>query len=323
MLPQEIIEAIRIKSSDKKTWDRSNGSVNEYLLGRMVFDKKKDLTLNGTVNTRGQRYYKIRAEEKPCYNVNADVLEKAVLETLYEALGCTESLQKAIFDAHPMGKVADKFKQDIEDKQKELSQIEQNIENYLTAIGNSADIAGFMERIKPKLIALETRSKALKDDISNLEYKLKSLPDTEEIEEIRDKWAGLLDVQKRGYLSSGVALENLPFDVQRKIIRLFFGGRDATGRRYGIYITDLGGKPRQFRFEAYGRLGTITGSLTARIKESSGYANVLREDPELSEKMGKIILQADPSILANDNNGLEVASMPTTLLSAHHRGSDH
>jgi len=163
-------------------------------------------------------------------------LEKAVLEELYVALGSKANLQQAVFGGNPLGKVADKIREDLEAKQDELAQVEQRLESYATALGTAPDIVAFMDRIKAKLMDLEARSKALKDEIATMEYRLNTLPTDQEIEAVRDKWAGLLKEQRISNLSSGVPLFELPFEHQKKIIRLVFGGKDELGRRYGIYV---------------------------------------------------------------------------------------
>ena len=325
LLPNEIIEAIRAKSGDRKTWDRARGPKNQYLFSRLVFDAGMGLSLTGVTNSKGVRYYRVHKPDFPSrYQINAKVLEQAVLEELYQALGSTRTLKEKIFDGHPLGQVAEQYQVDLETKRKEFTQVEAQLEGYVTAIGTTDDVVGFMGRVKPRIIELEARSKALKDQITSLEYQLGTLPTEGVIEEHRDKWAALLDVQKASYLSSGVAMEVLPFEQQIKIIRLFFGGKDAVGRRYGIYIRDMGGRPRQYQFEAYGKLGSVTGAVTAWKGEGWGYADPFKEDLEFAGEIGKVILEADPSILAGENGDLEKVNLGTSSeRHAHHRQRVH
>jgi hypothetical protein len=54
-----------------------------YLFARVIFDMDTGKALTGTRTCRGQRYYKPCYGYKNRYNINADVLEKAVLGDLF------------------------------------------------------------------------------------------------------------------------------------------------------------------------------------------------------------------------------------------------
>lgn len=304
LLPEETIQAIRKKSEARNSWDKK-GQKHPYLFARVIFDMDTGKALTGTCNRWGQRYYRPYWGYINRYSINAAVLEKAVLEDLFLALGSKASLQQAVFDGHPMGKVADKIKVDLESKRSELKGAEKQIENYLTAIGTSNDVMAFMNRIKPKLAELEAKSKNLKDEIVALEYRLASLPDEAEIEARRDKWAGLLKRQMRSYLQTGVALHQLPFEAQKKIIRLIFGGKDEMGQRYGIYVKDLGGTPKRYQFEAYGKLGAVTGWIEAKTgafsSDSDSDLLMKKDDNELAEGISRVMLDANPAIIGDNS----------------------
>jgi len=291
LLPDDIIQAIRKKSEARNSYDKK-GQKHEYLFARVIFDMDTGKALTGTCNSMGLRYYKPYQGRANRYSINAAVLEKAVLEDLFLALGSKASLHKAVFDGHPLGKAADKIKEDLESKRGELAQVEQRLESYITAIGSAGDVAAFMARMKPKIIELETRSTGLKDEIAALDYRLATLPNEAEIEAKRDKWAGLVKRGLTSYLQTGVALHQLPFEAQKKIIRLIFGGKDETGRRYGIYVKDLGGNPRRFNFEAYGKLGAISGWVEAKSGAFSSGGDM--EGGGLIEEISEIMLDHNP-----------------------------
>lgn len=292
LLPEETIQAIRKKSEARNSYDKK-GQKHPYLFARVIFDMGSGKALTGTCNHWGRRYYRPYWGCTNRYSVNAEVLEKAVLEELFLALGSKASLHKAVFEGHPLGKVEDKLKTDLESKKGDLAQVEQRLESFVTALGNAPDVTAFMARIKPKIIELEARSKGLKDEIAALEYRLATLPDEAEIEAKRSKWAGLLKRGLMSYVETGVALHQLPFEAQKKIIRLIFGGKDEAGRRYGIYVKDLGGNPRRFNFEAYGKLGAVTGWMEAKTGAFS-VGGDLRDG--LAEEVSQIMLDANPLI---------------------------
>ncbi|MHB8066269.1 MAG: recombinase family protein [Desulfobaccales bacterium] len=311
LLPEETILAIRAKSEARNSWDK-RGQKHQYLFARVIFDAESGKALTGTCNRWGQRYYKPYWGCANRYSINAAVLEKAVLEDLFLALGSAASLHKAVFDGHPLGKVADKLEMDLKSKKEELSRVEQRLESYATAIGTADDVVAFMARIKPKVIELEARSKTLKDEIAALEYQLSTLPDEAEIEAKRSKWSSLVKRGLMSYLQTGVALHQLPFEAQKKIIRLIFGGKDEAGRRYGIYVRDLGGNPRRFDFEAYGKLGAISGWMEAKTGAFSSYGN-LRDG--LGDEISQIVLD-------NTSISQDLASIDSKR-HAHHRQRLH
>jgi DNA invertase Pin-like site-specific DNA recombinase len=321
LLPEETIQAIRRKSEQRNSWDKK-GQKHQYLFARVIFDLDTGKALTGTCNSMGKRYYKPYQGRANRYQVNADILEKAVLGELFQALGSKVSLHKAVFDGHPLGKVADKIKEGLGAKREELAQVEQRLESYATAIGTAADVLAFMARIKPKLVDLEARSKELKDGIAALEYRLATLPTDEEIEARHDEWAGLLRRGEMRDLETGAALHRLPFEHQKKIIRLIFGGRDETGRRHGIYVKDLGGTPKRYRFEAHGKLGAITGGVESRSGEYFSGSHELwrRDDDELGEGISRVMLNVNPVIFG------EISDCKVDILSkrhAHHRQRLH
>ncbi len=294
LLPDETIQAIWKKSEARRTWDKKPQK-NKYLFSRLIFDADMGKAMTGLTNNRGKKYYKTHNRFKPRIQINADTLEKAILTELYEALGNKKSLRAAVFEGNPLGKVADKLNDDLETKKAELALVERQLDGFVTAIGSSDDVLSFMARIKPKIVELEARSRNLKDDITSIEQQLSSLPSEQEIEGRRKKWAGLVQRIHQSYLESGQAFHDLPFEAQRQIIKLVFGGKDEEGRRYGIYIRSLGGSPKRYWFEAYGKLGVIDGWLESRTGRSDAEAigPILKG---ITEEIGKVILENDQSL---------------------------
>lgn len=291
LLPESVILAIREKSADRATWDKKT-QATEYLFSRIIFDAETGHALSGNCNSRGQRYYKPFHGEAHKYTLNADTIEKTILGELFEVLSSRKSLREAVFSGSPIGAVAERLQMELDLKREEFTRVEANFENILTAIENAEDVISLMDRVKPKMKALEERSNKLKDEIGMLETRLNSLPSDSEIEASRGKWAGLLEAVQESHLSSGLPLENLPFEERKKIIRLIFGGKDETGRRYGIYIFHLGGSPKKYRFECYGRIGSIAGSMRARsgVAVADADSKMLTGDnPALSVHIAKII----------------------------------
>lgn len=292
LLDEATIQAIRQRSDDKATWDKTVQKT-EYLFSKLIFDKESGRALTGTQNSKGVRYYKpYLNSEINRYAINADALEQTVLTELFEVLSSKESLRAAVFSGSPIAKVADRLQAELTGKQGELARVEKNVENLLTLIENADDVATLIAKVKPKLTTLEARGVQLKDEIGLLNHRLSALPTDQEIERGRRKWAGTLQAVQESYLTSGAALANLSFTDLRRIVGLIFGGKDESGRRYGIYITCLGGSPRRYKFECYGRLGSLHGKVWSRTGKglaAPDKAMQTGDNPALSDQISTVI----------------------------------
>ena len=122
---------LRRKCEARRTWDHKTQKY-QYLFSRLIFDKDSGFALTGTTNQRGTRYYKPYQGCERRYQVNADALEKAVLDELFWVLGNKASLREAVFNGNPLGKVAEDLKIKLESKQDELKAIEKRINNLLS-----------------------------------------------------------------------------------------------------------------------------------------------------------------------------------------------
>lgn len=94
------------------------------------------------------------------------------------------------------------------------------------------------------------------------------------------------------HFTSGHTLEDLPFEDKQKLLKLIFGGRDADGVRYGIFISYSGGKERRFKFEAYGRLGNLNGCVETRSGERAVFPETkifTQTDTEIAEAVAGLL----------------------------------
>jgi len=90
------------------------------------------------------------------------------------------------------------------------------------------------------------------------------------------------------HFTSGHTPEELPFEDKRKLLKLILGGRDEDGARYVIFVTCLGGKPKKFKFEAYGRLGNLDGWVETGNDRVSSFADAKIDTQANSEVVESI-----------------------------------
>lgn len=96
------------------------------------------------------------------------------------------------------------------------------------------------------------------------------------------------------YWKAGGAFHNLPFPEKKKLINLIFAGKDEQGRKYGIFVSHIEGKQRnkEFKFEAYGRLGTLKGWTGNEPLYND--MNAENMAGQIVESMGKSIITKKP-----------------------------
>jgi len=312
LLPDEIIDKIQQKSKDRRTWDRK-ARKHKYLLSKVIFDEETGRALTGTANQRGQRYYKPHQGCEFRYQINADLLEDAVLGELFDVLTSTGSLLYAVREAYPAKKIENELKEKLASLKKERNAVERKLQNYLTAIADyeGENLTEFLGNLRFNIQELEKKKDSLNKEISDLEYKLNMLPSDEEIKNKRD-WMHKQIIQrhKESFWKCDVSLINLPFDDKREIVKLIFGGWDENDRRYGIYIQHIGGRPRKYIFEAYGKLGNIKGAIQSVKKGYSSHMHPVLDQnhDDLLEDVAEIALRENPDMGFADEVDLHMFS---------------
>jgi site-specific DNA recombinase len=295
LLPESTIQRIREKCEARRTWDHGTTKY-KYLFNRIIFDQETGYALSGTPNATGQRYYKSYKESRNQYMVNANILEKSVTETLFEALGRNEIIYKAVFDGNDSMKNTEKFKKKIALKTKELERVEKQLSKISQIVDrlSAEEITYFLEKETSKLRDLEKERSDLKFEIGVMTNELRCSPTREEIEAKREQVnRDIARAIEFTDFENGGGFENLPFEEKQKIMKLVFGGKDEMGKRYGIYIEPLSGKPKKYSYEAYGRLGKIYGLLESRTGECDSedlYRSIsTSEDGHLLGKISTIV----------------------------------
>ena len=114
----------------------------------------------------------------------------------------------------------------------------------------------------------------VKSEIESHKKELETLPTEEVIEGVSRRMRMRRELRKQieeDYFIGGHSFREFSIEERKKLIDLIFGGKDANGKRYGIYVKLMEGKPRRYRFEAYGKLGIIDGSLESRSGKFSSF----------------------------------------------------
>lgn len=300
LLPEETIRRIRQKCEARRTWTHGFQKY-QYLFSRKIFDVDTGYALTGTTNKRGQRYYRPYKGKGYQYSINADVIEKAILEALFEALSNRETLRKAVFEGNPMSKIADEMGREISLREKALRSVNAKLSDRAKKVAHFSgnNLGGFLNKVKKEIEPMEERKVILEAEIKSLKTQQETLPTEEEIEGLSKMAKALVKKIERSHFESGHTLNNLSFEEKRKLVNLIFGGRDSSGRKYGIYIKFKGGKPKRYSFEAYGKIGVVSGSLESRSGKSFSIADTEMEGlkdqqaPEVIKEISKVIKESE------------------------------
>jgi hypothetical protein len=99
--------------------------------------------LTGTCNSRGVRYYKPYHGCTNRYQVNADLIERRVLNEFFQALGSQKGLRDAVYSGNSIGKEAERLQDELRLHKQEFSRVEARIEKMITSLENcEGDVGG-------------------------------------------------------------------------------------------------------------------------------------------------------------------------------------
>jgi len=295
LLEENIIKKIHTRSKENKKYSAGSAKY-EYLLSKVIFDSKTGKALTGTPNAKGNRYYKpYQGSNAHRYMINADILEAAVLEGLIELLNNRSSFQKAIFEGSPVNEIKDSLTLKLSSIQKEIKAEERTLANFKEGLKLADNVSNFMNIVNKDIEKSDERLKDLRFQYNSIQNQLDALPTKEEIEATYTMTEKLVRQINKNFYRSPNALREIPFQQKRKIILSFFGGHDLAGKKYGINIEPLEGKPKRYHFKAYGRVGYVDGWLNAREKDYDIFTKSKQLDAEsLITETANIIRDSDP-----------------------------
>jgi DNA invertase Pin-like site-specific DNA recombinase len=262
LLPEAIIDSIKQRCLARKTWEHGSQKY-QYLLSRLIFDAETGYALTGTPNGRGVRYYKPYRGNPNSYLLNADLIERALTDVLFEALGSNKAMSHAVFAAVPDNHEVEELKKRRDVYKKKLASIEQKLKNARKAMleFQGSDMDSFLKQIKEDVGELQKNKLEIVHDIQTIDARLVNIPTRREIVDKRNCMQQLIERITENYFNTGYAFRDLNFQEKQNVMRLIFGGKDDNGKRFGIYIRRTGDQPKRYEFYAYGKLGVIEGRI--------------------------------------------------------------
>ncbi len=250
LLDEETIDRIKEQARANKTY--THGEIkNQYLLSRMVFCDKCGYALMGQTNHNTKRYYRHPRHRKHTCSITkwvpAALIEPAVLKALLEMFGDRERIEQAIKRATPDLKQTDAMRDELESlKDTQADVLKQRTRLVKMAAEGTLDESEIADQIKP----IRERLAAMEDRIEVLESRLADSPNPDQVKRT-SKLANrvLLDALKNLGPKGIKKLMDAPYERRRRIVEMAFSGKDAEGRRLGVYVHQTDDPENPWTFE--------------------------------------------------------------------------
>jgi DNA invertase Pin-like site-specific DNA recombinase len=298
LLDDATIAKLRAKSEARRLWEHGK-LVHEYLLARMIFDGPTGRALTGTATPRARYYRSFKGASR--YSIAAGEIEARVLADIFSIIADDKAFRRAIFEGSKTAKVADDLRAQREVYEKELTLATKRLDQYAAAIGNYAgkDIGGFLGTLEGKIKEAEGLKRTAQEHLDGISKQLASLPTEADLKQLHGQLQGyarffikgtkklnwkkhskeirvwMAEDLMRGHrqalehheLTTGTAFNALPLTEKRRFLGLVIGGKDAEGKRYGVYVWpgEIKRHKRPFRYEIHGRLGNLEGWMDAGV----------------------------------------------------------
>ena len=250
LLHEETISAIKEQSEANKTYHHGE-TKHQYLLSRVVFCKHCGYALTGQTNHSGAQYYRHSSKRRNgCCVTNwipAKVLGDAVLMALLQTFGdrtkIQEALEKAIPNFSEIKQMNDEL-QLLQNKEKKLI----SKRDKLISLVSEGVLSN--EEVIRQISSFREQLNMIVENIEKIKIKLESVPDTDAIKK-KSVFAGkiFLNILKHPSDNLIERFLNSPFERQRKLIEYAFSGKDAEGKRLGVYIERTDDSSRPWKFE--------------------------------------------------------------------------
>lgn len=235
LLPEATIKKIHARSAANKTYTHGQPAKNAYLLSRMVFCENCGYALYGHEGPDGRLYYRHfrdRDRHNDCAGVKyiaAHIIEDAIIEDVFRMMGDLPAIEKATRDAIPNLEELEGLKTQILQDEKELVKIRRAKENIFDQI-EAGNISG--EEVRERMGKLKDIENTLTMEIDKHKIQIETMPDPEDIK----RKSGLFLTLAKNLLRGRKHLEEMTFDDCRKLLQHAFDGKDAEGRRLGVYL---------------------------------------------------------------------------------------
>ena len=232
LLPQDIIEKIKRRSAANLTFTHGQ-SKHQYLLARMIFCSECGMAFFGQASRKGLLHYRHSRTDrckKPNAYLPAPIIESNILSDIFRMFGDRPAMERAAKAAIPDLKESEALLLTVSQAEKALAKIERAKDNLLSQV-EQGNLVG--DDLKNRMAKLKESESRLLSALDSAKQKMQSIPTKEAIAK-KSVWLMRLT---KDILKSEGHLAEMSFDDKRKLLQAVFDGKDADGKRLGVYIS--------------------------------------------------------------------------------------
>jgi len=276
LLSDETILAIHERGSSNKTY--THGQIkHEYLLSRMIFCAHCGHAMFGQTNHGKRRYYRhprgtIRQCD-PSFWIPADNIEKAVLVHVFKMYGDVTGIEEAIQSAFPnKGEIEGLETKKVHCEQ-ELRGVRRQTQRVVNAISEGTLKAS---EARHKMHELRAREAYLAGEICKLDSRIATVPSQQYVKERALAAKRMIAMRHSGY----TRLSEMSFEERRSLFAHVFAGRDAEGKRFGVYVERSTSQEEPWNYSIRGGIFEQTGTAPMPLSDMHYFLEV---DPEAGD----------------------------------------
>ena len=251
LLDDKTIEDIKDRLAFNKI---SNRPDKKYLLTGFIRCARCWKSLSGA-NSNGRRVYQhskmVDNKPKFCMGINAERIERMVMETIFEYLVDVPKFKIAIKESLKPAEKKRELEKEFELKNNAIHKMDKEFEKHYAWEMEGKFPTAMMEAKRKKNIDVYGQLTA---EIKDLENRINSMPDAALVEEEAERRRK--DLLKR--YGGKKRLVEMTYEDKRNLLHWLFDGKDQHGTPYNIFVKKYG-KNKNTRFDVllYGRINIM------------------------------------------------------------------
>lgn len=278
LLDDETISRIKEQAAANKTYTHG-ATKHQYLLSRMIFCDECDYALMGQTNHNTKRYYRHPRHRKngcPITKwVPAEAIEPAVLTALLKMFGDRERIEQAMKRATPDLKETEAMRDELAKLKATQADVTKQRSRLVKLVAEGTlDESEIADQINP----IRERLAAIDDRIEVLETRLAEKPDPAQIKRTSKLANAVLMDALKNLGPKGIKKRlDAPYEKRRRIVERAFAGKDAEGRRLGVYVRQTDDPERLWTFEIRAVLDQIVSFYLPKDAKEGSFSLYLQE----------------------------------------------
>jgi DNA invertase Pin-like site-specific DNA recombinase len=297
LLSDEIIDAIKNRAKSNKTYTHGEYK-HRYLLASMVLCGECGNAMVGQTNHGNRQYYRHqRGLKTPCNPslwIRAEELENIVIEKVFELYGNPDVLKEAVARNMVQHDDIEKLEKKLAGINNNLANIEKQRSRLINAVAEG-NLKG--ELIKQKNEDLDSQKETFESEQRKILRMLSSIPDhrqrltemTAYMKSILFEKLGYkpnelqkLSMKQKARIAGAVRrsenIDLMSYEEKRKLLQLVFDGKDASGKRLGVYVKKKSNGDCHYDIHGFISMTTQeTGVVHAGTIESNEKSQPLKE----------------------------------------------